>query len=144
MKEQKSSEIEQDNENIQNPPVTVLRRSERLAKKGAINCSCVASNVSSDEPLTVEEALLGDQHSKWLQAMNDEINSLVENRTWTETNLPDGKTAVKTKWIFKKKSEPNNAIRFKARLVAKGYNKQKGIDFEETYSPVVRYTSIQP
>lgn len=81
--EQESSEIEQDNENIQNPPVTVLRRSERLAKKGAINCSCVASNVSSDEPLTVEEALLGDQHSKWLQAMNDEINSLVENRTWT-------------------------------------------------------------
>ena len=90
------------------------------------------------------EALNSPFHVKWKEAIQSELNSLKENDTWSETKLPDGKSTIKTKWIFKIKRDcRNNPERFKARLVAKGYDQEKGRDYNETFSPVVKHQSFR-
>lgn len=76
--------------------------------------------------------------------MREEMRSLTENVTWSLAELPKGKKPVKCKWVFKTKRDSNgNVARYKARLVAKGFTQVAGVDYNETFSPVVRYTSIR-
>ena len=97
------------------------------------------------EPANYKEAITCQDSSKWVVAMQEEMESLQKNGTWTLANLPKGKKAVKCKWVFKKKEgipgieEP----RYKARLVAKGFSQIPGVDFNDIYSPVVKHTSIR-
>ena len=70
--------------------------------------------------------------------------NLIDNDTWDLVELPEGRTAVGCKWVFKvKHNGEGKVVRFKSRLVAKGYSQRHGIDFEETFSPVVRFSSIR-
>ena len=78
------------------------------------------------EPQTFDEAIKSEYSEKWKIAMRDEIKSLLENQTWTLNQLPEGKTALKNKWVYKIKRTPGGEIeRFKARLVVKGYSLKK-------------------
>lgn len=80
----------------------------------------------------------------WKKAMVDEFNSLQENHTWELTDLPANRKAIDVKWVFKtKKDVDGNIVRHKARLVVKGYSQRKGIDYDQTFSPVVRQSSIR-
>lgn len=98
----------------------------------------------SAEPSTVNEAISSNDAVNWKLAMEDEINSLDENNTWTLVDLPAGRKPVKTKWVFKiKRDEAGVVVRHKARLVAKGCSQRYGVDYVETYSPVVRHTSLR-
>ncbi|KAL0401655.1 UNVERIFIED_CONTAM: Retrovirus-related Pol polyprotein from transposon TNT 1-94 [Sesamum latifolium] len=78
-------------------------------------------------------------------AMVEEMESLQKNHTWELVQLPEGKKAIGCKWVYKKKPavSEKEGEKFKARLVAKGYSQQKGIDYDEIFSPVVRHTSIR-
>ena len=77
-------------------------------------------------------------------AMKEEFDSLIKNGTWALTNLPPGKTVIKSRWVYKLKRGSENEIqRFKARFVAKGFSQKPGIDFDETYAPVVKYDSLR-
>ncbi|KAL0364108.1 UNVERIFIED_CONTAM: Retrovirus-related Pol polyprotein from transposon TNT 1-94 [Sesamum angustifolium] len=78
-------------------------------------------------------------------AMLEEMVSLQKNHTWELVQLPEGKKAIKCKWVYKKKLtvSEKEGKKFKAQLVAKGYSQQKGIDYDEICSPVVRHTSIR-
>lgn len=77
----------------------------------------VPSNES--DPVSVSDALSRKDASKWKTAMEEEINSLDENKTWSLVNLPPERKAVKSKWVFKiKRDQDGNIVRNKARLVA--------------------------
>lgn len=99
---------------------------------------------SFDNPQSYEEALNGPDREKWIAAMREEIAALEENETWELTSLPSDRKAIRNKWVFKTKRGPTGDIeRYKARLVVKGCSQRPGIDFDEVYSPVVRYSTIR-
>lgn len=96
------------------------------------------------DPVSVAEAMNDMDAKSWKSAMKEEMASLAQNETWELAKLPAGKKAIKSKWIFKRKRDSQGKVlKFKARLVAKGFSQVEGIDYNETYSPVVRYASIR-
>jgi hypothetical protein len=101
-------------------------------------------NIIDNEPETFQEAINSQFSSKWKEAIKSEVDALIENKTWTEMVLPNGKKIINTRWVFKLKTDSNNVpVRFKARLVAKGYNQEKGINYTETFAPVVKHQSLR-
>ncbi|GJV18246.1 transposable element [Tanacetum coccineum] len=103
----------------------------------------VAEEVESLEPTTYREAITSKDSDMWIAAMGEEIESLHKNETWELVQLPERRKIVGCKWVFKMKTglPGSDIVRFKARL--KGYNQKEGIDYNEIFSPVVRYTSIR-
>ena len=76
------------------------------------------------------------------KVIDSELQSLLENETWEIKILPEKKQKIKTKWVFKIKTDGNNKPeRFKARLVAKGYNQKEGIYNTEIFAPVIKIQS---
>jgi len=93
------------------------------------------------EPQTYNQAV---QHSCWRDAMDKEVSALESNKTWILTELPPNKKAIDAKWVYKIKRKSDGSIeRFKARLVAKGYTQLEGVDYSETFSPVVKLTTVR-
>lgn len=93
------------------------------------------------EPTSYLEA---SKDACWRRAMQDELSSIKENKTWKLTHLPPGTKPIGLKWVFKlKKDSHGNVVKHKARLVAKGYVQRHGIDFEEVYAPVARLETIR-
>lgn len=120
------------------PAYTPARRSARMLSQ-ALSCT-----TELHDPETVKEAMSRADADHWKAAMKAEIDSLHTNNTWTLSDLPADKRPIDCKWVFKLKiNDEKNSTRYKARLVAKGYSQREGIDYTETYSPVVKYTSMR-
>lgn len=137
-----------------------LRKSSRISKPptylSSYKCNTVSTNshwcnlvqVSSDyskcsikEPSTYNEAAT---QPLWIEAMSKEIQALHANHTWDLVTLPPGKKPIGSKWVYKVKLKSDGSLeRCKARLVAKGYNQRYGIDYEETFSPVVKMATVR-
>ncbi|GJU92472.1 putative RNA-directed DNA polymerase [Tanacetum coccineum] len=93
------------------------------------------------EPKTYNEAC---KDNRWIDAMNLEMEALNRNGTWFITELPKDKKAIGCKWVFKVKYKSNGEVeRFKSKLEAKGFNQKEGIDYEETFSPVVKILTLR-
>ncbi|XP_074266507.1 uncharacterized protein LOC141589782 [Silene latifolia] len=81
---------------------------------------------------------------KWCQAMQDEITALEKNGTWELTDLPSDKKALGCRWVYKIKYKSNGEIeRYKARLVIFGNHQVEGIDYGETFAPVVKMVTVR-
>jgi hypothetical protein len=103
----------------------------------------LVSLVDPQEPQTYTEAVASDDSLLWKAAIDDEYSSLMTNETWTLQSLPPGRVPILAKWIFKiKPGSKDTPTRYKARLVAKGYTQKYGLDYQDTYSPVVKPNSL--
>ncbi|GKD70748.1 ribonuclease H-like domain-containing protein [Tanacetum coccineum] len=81
----------------------------------------------------------------WTDAMNNEMDALLRNDTLENTELPKDRKAIGSKWVFKINYNSDGEIeRYKARIFAKGFNKKEGVDFEQTFSPVVKMVTARP
>ena len=95
-------------------------------------------------PATYQEAMQGSEKEQWEEAIQSEMDSLLQNGTWELEKLPAGRRAIGNKWVFAlKRDKAGNITRYKARLVAKGYSQIQGVDYTETFSPVARYTTLR-
>ena len=81
---------------------------------------------------------------EWMKAMISEINSLNTNKVLDLAELPCGRKAIGSKWVFKRKyGSGGNMKQHKARIVAQGFFQKHGVDYDETFSPVVRFESVR-
>lgn len=105
------------------------------------NYVALMCNLIESEPCNIEEAL---NHHAWKLAMDEEYQSIIKNDVWDIVPRPKGKSVVSSKWLFKIKHNADGSIeKYKARFVARGFSQREGIDYEETFAPVARYTSIR-
>jgi hypothetical protein len=95
----------------------------------------------SCEPQTYDEAI---RDPAWAEAIKEEKESLIKNHTWTQTELPSGKTPISTRWLFRVKQKADGTLhKRKARLVARGFEQIQGLDYEETFTLVVKWATIR-
>jgi histone deacetylase 1/2 len=116
----------------------------RTRSKDGIHKPKVLTSVCSSpirEPSSYKEA---QHNSNWVQAMQDEFDALKKNDTWILVPYSYDLPVIGSKWVYKVKLHANGSIdRYKARLVAQGFNQKYGIDYFETFSPVVKPTTIR-
>ncbi|GKA59211.1 putative RNA-directed DNA polymerase [Tanacetum coccineum] len=103
---------------------------------------CFATNLNkSVEPSCYQDAMCDNN---WIDAMNSEIEALNRKNTWTVYDLPAGKKSIGCRWIYKIKYKSTSDIdRYKFRLVAKGFSQRERLDYEETFSPVVKMVTVR-
>lgn len=125
-------------------PAPELRRGDRARRAPGEWYKVNVALTTYSEPLTYEEAMAAPDCEQWKQAMDEEMASLLSNDTWTLEKLPRGVKPLSAKWVFKVKLDSNGNIeRYKARLVVKGFMQREGVDFNDTYAPVSKHTSLR-
>nr|GEX92010.1 retrovirus-related Pol polyprotein from transposon TNT 1-94 [Tanacetum cinerariifolium] len=93
------------------------------------------------EPKRVHQAL---KDPSWIEAMQEELLQFKMHKVWVLVDLPHGKRAIGTKWVFKNKKDKRGImVRNKARLVAQGHTQEEGIDYEEVIASVARIEAIR-
>ena len=108
-----------------------------------IALSAVAQN-EIREPLSYNEAIRSPEAHLWKQAMDEEVSSLYENHTWDLVDPPANTPILKGKWVYRLKYNIDGQIsRYKARWVAKSFHQREGMNFEETFSLVVKSCTTQ-
>ncbi|GJW96284.1 putative ribonuclease H-like domain-containing protein [Tanacetum coccineum] len=113
---------------------------QRTNHKDFQNC-LFACFLSQEEPKKVIQAL---KDPSWIEAMQDELLQFKLQKVWTLVDLPNGKRAIGTKWVYRnKKDERGIVIKNKARLVAQGYTQEEGIDYDEVFALVARIEAIR-
>ncbi|GJS52714.1 putative ribonuclease H-like domain-containing protein [Tanacetum coccineum] len=120
--------------------MSLIQKQRRTNHKDFQNClfACFLSQV---EPKKVIQALTDPS---WIEAMQDELLQFKLQKVWTLVDLPYGKRAIGTKWVYRnKKDERGIVVRNKARLVAQGYTQEEGIDYDEVFAPVARIEAIR-
>lgn len=115
----------------------------RPDRYGYNNLCMVECEDSSQGEITLGEALNGPESQFWRGSMKEELKSFEENDAWVLIDHPKDSSVIQCRWVFKKKYDSKNNVRYRARLVAKGFSQQAGVDFHETFSPVLRYSTLR-
>nr|GEX71209.1 hypothetical protein [Tanacetum cinerariifolium] len=98
-------------------------------------------SIIPEEPKRVHQSL---KDPNWIEAMQEELLQFKMHKVWVLVELPHGKRAISTKWVYRnKKDERGILIRNKVRLVAQGHTQEEGIDYKEVFSPVARIEDIR-
>jgi Reverse transcriptase (RNA-dependent DNA polymerase)/gag-polypeptide of LTR copia-type len=107
-----------------------------------VDIAMAANEKEENTDPTYEEAINGPNHKEWKEAILEELENFEEKGVWRPINmndLPKGKKLIDSKWVLKKKHDG----RFRARLVAKGFTQIPGVDFTESFSPVVNDITLR-
>lgn len=120
-------------------PSGSVRESKRPKRFSGYTTNMI--DLSKTEPTNLSDAI---KHPAWKEAMTEEYQSIMKNDVWEIVPRPKGKSIVSSKWIFKIKHAADGSIeKYKARFVARGFSQKEGIDYEETFAPVARYTTVR-
>jgi histone deacetylase 1/2 len=121
----------------------IVRRKEHMDETVAWLATCLADAQADPtaEPRNYQAAM---SIPHWRVAMEDEFQALLRNNTWRLVPPKSGINIIDSKWVFKVKKHADGTIeRYKARLVAKGFKRRYGLDYEDTFSPVVKPTTVR-
>ncbi|GJT70907.1 putative ribonuclease H-like domain-containing protein [Tanacetum coccineum] len=120
--------------------VSYVQKQRRTNHKDFHLC-LFACFLSQHEPKKISEAL---EDESWVDAMQEELLQFEIQKVWILVDLPYGKKAIGTKWVYRnKKDERGVVVRNKARLVAQGHRQEEGIDYDEVFAPVARLEAIR-
>ncbi|GJT46293.1 putative ribonuclease H-like domain-containing protein, partial [Tanacetum coccineum] len=120
--------------------VSYVQKQKRTNHKDFHHC-LFACFLSQHEPKKISEAL---KDESWVDAMQEELLQFEIQKVWVLVDLPYGKKAIGTKWVYRnKKDERGVVVRNKARLVAQGHRQEEGIDYDEVFAPVARLEAIR-
>jgi hypothetical protein len=122
-----------------------LRRSTRNRQKPDwYSHNLTLLSTERPDPTSLDEVNSSPDKLKWRRAMEKEMGSLRLNEVWELVEPPPNRRTIGSKWVFKRKVDADGEVeRYKARLVAQGRSQRFGLDYEETFSPVVRFESIR-
>ena len=99
------------------------------------------SQLISAEPSSYEEAA---SKQVWVDDMIEEYNLIMKNDVWEVVPRPTGKSVVTSRWLYKIKHAADGSVeKYKARFVARGFTQKEGNDYDETFAPLARYTTIK-
>ena len=128
-------------------PARVKKRTifyDPSASTSQANVSITTSVKMDYTPNTYKQAMKCDDRDKWLEAIVKELKSQQENGTWIEVAKQDGMNVIGCKWVFKIKRDSTGKIeKYKARLVAQGFKQVYGVDYLETFAPVMKYKTLR-
>jgi len=97
-----------------------------------------------NDPPSFTDAMRRPDANLWWEAFCDEIKAIIARETWILTTLPPGKRALPLRWVCRIKRDATNIFeKYKGRIVVKGYVQEAGLDFDETFAPVVRIDSVR-
>jgi hypothetical protein len=145
--------LKKDTTNVAN--VSSLQNSNALTEKFSENyntlsqmndCDGFSIFIENDNGIPANYAEIKNtiNSDKWFQAVNVELNSLKQNKTWILVDRPKNKNIVGCKWVFRiKRNNKNEIEKYKARLVAQGFSQKYGSDYSETFAPVAKMTSFR-
>jgi hypothetical protein len=102
----------------------------------------MCSHSLEEEPQSYKDAIRSKNRREWKRAMKEEMDSLEQNKTWSQVEPATGRKIIQNRWVFKIKKDRDGNQRFKARLIAKGYTRRRGINYTETYAFVVKYNTL--
>lgn len=99
--------------------------------------------IENDEP-TIREALNNQKDKeKWLLAIDEEIRNLEQRGTWEIIDRPEKASIISSRFVLKRKRDSQGKLtKYKARLVARGFTQTKGVDYQETFSPVITFHTL--
>lgn len=96
------------------------------------------------DPESYEEAINSESSNEWKKAMEEELRTLKENRTWTKVKRPPDISTIDCKWVYKtKKNKEGVPVLYKARLVARGFQQRESFNLEDIYAPVAKLSSLR-
>uniref|UniRef100_A0AAV1UD36 Reverse transcriptase Ty1/copia-type domain-containing protein n=1 Tax=Peronospora matthiolae TaxID=2874970 RepID=A0AAV1UD36_9STRA len=105
---------------------------------------CYSTALNDEKQTTYDGIMQSELKVQWKAAMDAEIKSLSQHKTWELVDLPPGKKMIGSRWLFKVKLNADVSInKFKARLVAQGFTQQFGVDFNEKFAPVAKQTTVR-
>eukprot|EP00253_Pinus_taeda_P018283 PITA_18283 len=117
------------------------QRKQRRSPKRYTRYMALARECVGTKPSSFEEVV---QQPIWVDAMVEEYDSIVRNSVWYVVLRLENKSVVSSCWLYKVKQAVDGSVeKHKARFVARGFSQVEGIDYDDTFSPVARYSSIR-
>ncbi|UYV73960.1 hypothetical protein LAZ67_11001597 [Cordylochernes scorpioides] len=118
-----------------------VRRSQRIKDRNNANLSM---EIDHYIPENFKEAMDSGERNEWHKAMEDELSEIEKHKVWTLVPRGNGMKVINSKWVYSTKKTPTDGIyKRKARLVAVGCNQRYGVDYKESFSPVLKKESLR-